>query len=205
MPLLMTHMANKRPTTVIKTIVPQMIKELNKIEPGTNVDIIPKIAWQTIIEPAKEELDLGWRAVQKGIGCHYCGTAIFKNGISRERMMRLCLALEKNPLLHDLATSDVFWDKIVSIKKLGIEDVYDATVPGAHNFVANDIIVHNSLEQDADVVLFIYREKEMGETVPSNIAEIIIAKHRNGPVGAVKLFFDSERVTYRNLEKDFQE
>ena len=188
-----------------KTIVPQMIKELNKIEPGTNVDIIPKIAWQTIIEPAKEELDLGWRAVQKGIGCHYCGTAIFKNGISRERMMRLCLALEKNPLLHDLATSDVFWDKIVSIKKLGIEDVYDATVPGAHNFVANDIIVHNSLEQDADVVLFIYREKEMGETVPSNIAEIIIAKHRNGPVGAVKLFFDSERVTYRNLEKDFQE
>ncbi|OGZ21719.1 MAG: replicative DNA helicase [Candidatus Nealsonbacteria bacterium RIFCSPHIGHO2_02_FULL_43_13] len=69
----------------------------------------------------------------------------------------------------------------------------------------SDLRESGSLEQDADVVLFIYREKEMGETVPSNIAEIIIAKHRNGPVGAVKLFFDSERVTYRNLEKDFQE
>ena len=69
----------------------------------------------------------------------------------------------------------------------------------------SDLRESGSLEQDADVVLFIYREKEIGETVPSNIAEIIIAKHRNGPVGAVKLFFDSERVTYRNLEKDFQE
>jgi len=69
----------------------------------------------------------------------------------------------------------------------------------------SDLRESGSLEQDADVVLFIYREKPMGETVPSNIAEIIIAKHRNGPVGAVKLFFDSERVTYRNLEKDFQE
>jgi len=68
-----------------------------------------------------------------------------------------------------------------------------------------DLRESGSLEQDADVVLFIYREKEMGETVPSNVAEIIIAKHRNGPVGAVKLFFDAERVTYRTLEKDFQE
>jgi len=69
----------------------------------------------------------------------------------------------------------------------------------------SDLRESGSLEQDADVVLFIYREKEMGEIVPSNIAEILIAKHRNGPVGAVKLFFDSERVTYRNLEKNFQE
>jgi len=69
----------------------------------------------------------------------------------------------------------------------------------------SDLRESGSLEQDADVVLFIYREKEMGETVPSSTAEIIIAKHRNGPTGAVKLFFDQERVTYRNLEKDFQE
>ncbi len=69
----------------------------------------------------------------------------------------------------------------------------------------SDLRESGSLEQDADVVLFIYREKEMGETVPSNITEIIIAKHRNGPTGAIKLFFDSERVTYRNLEKNFQE
>ena len=115
--------------------------------------------------------------------------------------MRLCLSLEKNPLLCNLASSDIFWDKIISIKKLRVEDVYDATVPGAHNFAANDIVVHNSLEQDADVVLFIYREKERGATTPSNIAEILIAKHRNGPTGSIKLYFDEKRASFRNLDK----
>jgi len=45
----------------------------------------------------------------------------------------------------------------------------------------------------------------MGETVPQNTAEIMIAKHRNGPIGAIKLYFDSQRVTFRNLAKEDQE
>jgi len=45
----------------------------------------------------------------------------------------------------------------------------------------------------------------MGETVPQNTTEIIIAKHRNGPIGAIKLYFDSQRVTFRNLEKEEQD
>lgn len=64
-----------------------------------------------------------------------------------------------------------------------------------------------SIEQDADVVLFIYRKSADKnyriEDVPPeerNIAEIHIAKHRNGPTGVVKMFFDAERVTFRNLE-----
>ena len=64
-----------------------------------------------------------------------------------------------------------------------------------------DLRQSGSLEQDADVVLFIYREKLRGEEIPQNIAEIIIAKHRNGPIGAIKLFFDSQKASYRNLEK----
>lgn len=68
-----------------------------------------------------------------------------------------------------------------------------------------DLRESGSLEQDADVVLFIYREKEMGETTPSNETEIIIAKHRNGPTGSINLYFDSQKVSYRNLEKNFQE
>jgi len=69
----------------------------------------------------------------------------------------------------------------------------------------SDLRETGAIEQDADVVLFIYREKEMGETVPSSTAEIIIAKHRNGPIGATKLYFDSQRVTFRNLEKEEQD
>lgn len=96
--------------------------------------------------------------------------------------------------------------EIVSIKSLGVEDVYDATVPGTHNFAANDIIVHNSLEQDADVVLFIYREDYYKEnTERQNIADIIIGKHRNGPTGRVELYFDETRASFRNLQKEYKD
>jgi hypothetical protein len=61
------------------------------------------------------------------------------------------------PLLGDaqlemLATNDVLWDRIVSITSVGEEEVYDATVLGSHNFVADGVAVHNSIEQDADMV-----------------------------------------------------
>ncbi|PIS17464.1 MAG: replicative DNA helicase [Candidatus Nealsonbacteria bacterium CG09_land_8_20_14_0_10_42_14] len=65
----------------------------------------------------------------------------------------------------------------------------------------SDLRETGAIEQDADVVLFIYREKQRGEETPENIAEIIIAKHRNGPIGAIKLYFDGQRVSFRNLEK----
>jgi replicative DNA helicase len=89
-----------------------------------------------------------------------------------------------------LAQSDVYWDEVVSIEPDGVEEVFDLTVEKHHNFIANDIIVHNSLEQDADVVMFIYREEYYKpETEKQNIAEIIIGKQRNGPTGSVELVF----------------
>jgi len=60
--------------------------------------------------------------------------------------------------LVQLANSDVYWDEIVSIKPDGEAEVYDLTVDALHNFVANDITLHNSIEQDADIVMFIYRD-----------------------------------------------
>jgi len=69
-----------------------------------------------------------------------------------------------------------------------------------------DLRESGSIEQDADVVLFIYREDKYRETTDrKNIADIIVAKHRNGPVGKVELYFDETRVTFRNLEKEFEE
>ncbi len=66
-----------------------------------------------------------------------------------------------------------------------------------------DLRESGSLEQDSDVVLFIYREDRYHlNTSRKNIADIIIAKHRNGPVGKVELYFDDRRVCFRNLEKD---
>ncbi len=66
-----------------------------------------------------------------------------------------------------------------------------------------DLRESGAIEQDADVVMFIYREdRYMENTEKKNIAEIIIAKHRNGPVGKIELYFDENRVSFKNLEKE---
>ncbi len=71
----------------------------------------------------------------------------------------------------------------------------------------SDLRESGSIEQDADVVLFIYREDRYNqETSRKGAADIIIAKHRNGPVGKVELYFDEGRVTFRSAPKgtDFE-
>lgn len=65
-----------------------------------------------------------------------------------------------------------------------------------------DLRDSGSIEQDADVVMFIYREEYYRkETARRHIADILIAKHRNGPTGQTELFFDERRVSFKNLEK----
>ncbi len=120
--------------------------------------------------------------------------------ISRERAAAVARVVS-SPHLAQLAQSDVYWDEIVSITPNGVEPVYDLTVARLHNFVANDIIVHNSIEQDADIVMFIYREDMYDrETDKKGIAEIHIAKHRNGPLGVVPLRFEATTTSFQNLE-----
>jgi replicative DNA helicase len=65
-----------------------------------------------------------------------------------------------------------------------------------------DLRESGSLEQDADVVLLIYREDlDIKQSERKNIADIIIAKHRNGPIGQIELYFDQDCVSFKNLEK----
>jgi replicative DNA helicase len=67
----------------------------------------------------------------------------------------------------------------------------------------SDLRESGSIEQDADVVLFIYREdKTKTDSENKNIAEILVAKHRNGPVGSVKLFFNEQCTSFKNLDKN---
>ncbi len=66
----------------------------------------------------------------------------------------------------------------------------------------SDLRDSGSIEQDADVVMFIHRDdKTNKESDRPNIAEIMIEKHRNGPVGKIDLFFDEKRTTFQTLEK----
>ncbi len=68
-----------------------------------------------------------------------------------------------------------------------------------------DLRESGSIEQDADVVMFIYREDMYRgkESSRPNIAEIHIKKHRNGPTGQVDLFFEPEKTSFRNLDRAF--
>ena len=66
----------------------------------------------------------------------------------------------------------------------------------------SDLRESGSIEQDADVVLFLYREdREKPDTPNKNIVEVHIAKHRNGPLGRVQLYFDESSTTFKSLEK----
>ncbi|MFN0064918.1 MAG: replicative DNA helicase [Chlamydiales bacterium] len=90
------------------------------------------------------------------------------------------------------------WEEIEEIREIGVRDVYDATVPGVHNFVSNKMIVHNSIEQDSDIVMFLLRREYYDPNDKPGMAELIVAKNRHGSVGSVNLAFIKELVQFRN-------
>ncbi len=97
---------------------------------------------------------------------------------------------------------DVCWDRVVAIEPVGAHEVFDATVPGTHNFLANGVVVHNSIEQDADVVLFIYRDEVYHPDSPDRgTAEILVSKHRNGPTGMTRLAFLDHYTRFANMAR----
>ena len=65
----------------------------------------------------------------------------------------------------------------------------------------SDLRESGSIEQDADIVMFLYREDYYDpETERQHITDLIIAKHRRGACGKVELYFDSERVRFMSLD-----
>jgi replicative DNA helicase len=68
--------------------------------------------------------------------------------------------------------------------------------------VLSDLRESGSIEQDADIVMFIYRPDQYEkDTVKQNVAEIIVSKHRNGPTGSVELVFMSNLAKFVDAER----
>ncbi|MBC7930213.1 MAG: replicative DNA helicase [Rubrivivax sp.] len=107
----------------------------------TNRDLVPVEVWQQIAAAKGTEswASLARRAELKG----YTNIHVGARALSRGRLRSLAGALGDAGLCR-LATSDVYWDEIVSIEASGVKQVYDLTIPDTHNFVANDICVHNT-------------------------------------------------------------
>jgi replicative DNA helicase len=166
----------------------QLAVMLEKRTVNTNVDTIPIGVWD-LVKAERIRAGLTERQFQAAIGTHYCGTALYKSCPSRERLMR-CAEVLNSETLREIASSDVYWDRIVSIEPLGPQPVYDATVKGTHNFIADSLISHNSIEQDSDVVILLHREDAYERESPrAGEADLIVAKHRNGPVATVTVAF----------------
>jgi replicative DNA helicase len=157
---------------------------LRDVKANTNVDTVPRTVWERVRDVLAER-DMTHREFAAAMGTQFCGSTLWKHNPSRDRLARVAALLEDNEL-EMLATNDVTWDKIVAIEPRGVETVYDATVAGAHNFVANGIAVHNSIEQDADVVILLHRDDYYDKESPrAGEADFIVAKHRNGPTDTV--------------------
>jgi len=114
-------------------------KEIKSKIRNPNIDTIPKEIWETY-KP------LSWTRIGKSVGYKYPKAMRERINYSPSRQTLLQIAeIEQNNGLKILAESEIFWDEIISMKILdGNFKVYDICVPENHNFIANDIIVHNS-------------------------------------------------------------
>jgi replicative DNA helicase len=167
---------------------------------NTNADTIPIEVWDRVKERMRA-MGISQRAMAALRGTTYGGTSHFKFCPSRQVLEQYAGLLDDREL-KEIASSDVYWDIVTSIEPDGIEDVYDMTVPGTHNFIANGLITHNSLEQDSDLVILLYRDDVYNpDSEHRGEAEVIVAKHRNGPTGTVRLAFMNQYTKFASIAK----
>ena len=155
---------------------------------NTNVDTVPRDVWQRVRE-VLADTGMTHREFAAAMGTQFSGSALWKPSPSRERLSRIAALLD-DAELEMYATNDLLWDEVVSVESVGEQDVYDATVMGTHNFIADGVATHNSIEQDADMVLLLHREDAYEKESPrAGEADFIIAKHRNGPTATITVAF----------------
>ncbi|GAB3552498.1 hypothetical protein GCM10027404_23170 [Arthrobacter tumbae] len=168
---------------------------------NTNVDTVPLQVWDDV-KSILAEKDMTHREFQAAIGTQYCGSTLFKAAPSRQRLARVAAVLGSAEL-DVMAVNDLLWDSVVSIEPDGEEEVFDATVLGNHNFVANGIAVHNSIEQDADMVILLHRDDVYDKESPrAGEADVIVAKHRNGPTKTLVVGFQGHYSRFNNMAAD---
>ncbi len=146
----------------------------------TNYDLIPLEVCQELKVVKDQE---SWATLAEQVGIKdYNNILVEQRALSREKLFELAFALENIRFRQNLATSEIYWDEIVSIEAVGNKQVYDLTIPETHNFVANDICVHNTA---------------FALCVASNIA-----KDSKLPIAIFSLEMSREQLTQRLLSSE---
>jgi len=114
---------------------------------GPSKDLVP-VAVREVVRAAKDRSGQTWKEIEAAADVssrdfYPVGTNPAKIGFTR-RTIALLAAHFDDPALRTYAESDVLWDRVEAIEYVGEKQTYDLEVPVTHNFVANDIIVHNS-------------------------------------------------------------
>lgn len=184
----------------------RLAKWLDSRDPNTNVDTLPIKVFEIVKKEMKAQ-GISQRQMAEMRGTSYGGTSHFSFAPSRAVVSHYADLLRSEELQR-IATSDLFWDEVVEITGVGVEEVFDLTVPGYESWLADGIVSHNSgaIEQDADVVMFVHRPEMYGINEEDGVstegqAEIIIGKQRNGPTGSAKLAFIKQYARFENLTR----
>jgi replicative DNA helicase len=173
----------------------RLVAALSDVQANTNVGTVPLEAFAAL-RAEMGARGTGARAMVRMGGSAYGG--------SRPQMASYAQLLE-SPELDQCASSDLFWDRVVAATADGEEEVFDLTVPGTANWLADGVVSHNSgsLEQDSDIILLIYRDEVYDRnTTRKGIAEIDLVKHRNGETGQFLLTFQGQYTRFLNYMPD---
>lgn len=140
-----------------------------------------KLGWSILVSSNHKVLtNIGWKKVDK---------------LDNNNFLSLKLLLPNSYYSNSFIT----WEKVIKIRYQKLASVYDLQISKFSNYLTNHLIVHNSIEQDADMVIMLYRDEYYNkETLEKNRIEIIISKHRNGPIGTTKLIFDPKYLRFFN-------
>jgi replicative DNA helicase len=119
----------------------RVLARLEDAPRSTNTDTVPPEIWEDIILAKGERR---WADVSELTGRpRNHNWHVGRRSPSRGLLSELAVAVD-SPALEELADSDVWWDEVASVEYVGVEETYDLDVPGLRNFVADDVIVHNS-------------------------------------------------------------
>jgi replicative DNA helicase len=177
----------------------RLLSHLATIHGNTNVDTLPKSVFRSV-KSRMIERNVSARVMAEMRGTAYGGESHFQFSASRTLLADYAELLD-DPVVADWSKCPLFWDRVVDVVPAGDVETFDLSVPNYHNWLADGLTTHNSgaIEQDADMILLIYRDEVYNKETPKKgVAEIDLAKHRNGETGDIRLTFRGQNARFEN-------